>query len=89
VAIPVALFVLMLGWHGVRLARTIYLVDISRDGNRARNTALANTAIGVILLLAGGLGGVLSMIGPVATLAGFAVMALAGGLLALTLRPVT
>lgn len=88
-AIPVALFVLMLGWHGVRLARTIYLVDISDEALRARNTALANTAIGVILLLAGGLGGVLSMIGPMAALAGFAVMALAGGLLALRLRPVT
>jgi hypothetical protein len=86
--IPVALFVLMLGWNGVKQARTIYLVDISDAELRARNTALANTAIGVILLLAGLLGGALSVLGPVAALAGFAVMALAGGLLALTLRPV-
>jgi hypothetical protein len=42
----------------------------------------------MILLLAGLLGGALSVLGPVAALAGFAVMALAGGLLALTLRPV-
>jgi len=88
-AIPLALFALMLGWHGVRQARTVYLVDISDEALRARNTALANTAIGAILLLAGGLGGALSMAGPVAALAGFAAMALAGGLLALTLRPVT
>ncbi|MGX0903501.1 putative MFS family arabinose efflux permease [Roseovarius sp. MBR-79] len=86
--IPVALFVLMLGWNGVKQARTIYLVDISDADLRARNTALANTAIGMILLLAGFLGGALSVLGPVAALAGFAVMALAGGLLALTLRPV-
>jgi hypothetical protein len=86
--IPVALFVLMLGWNGVKQARTIYLVDISDADLRARNTALANTAIGMILLLAGLLGGALSVLGPVAALAGFAVMALAGGLLALTLRPV-
>lgn len=84
--IPAALLVLMLAYHGVRQARSIYLVDMSAAEDRAQNTAIANTAIGVILLLAGLFGGALSFIGPLGALGGFAAMALAGGVSALTLQ---
>ena len=86
--IPVILFVLMLAYHGVRQARSVYLVDISDPDLRAQNAAIANTAIGGVLLLAGLLGGALSFVGPLGALAGFAAMALAGGGCALTLRRV-
>ena len=86
--IPVILFVLMLAYHGVRQARSVYLVDISDPELRAQNAAIANTAIGGILLLAGVIGGGLSFVGPLGALAGFAAMALAGGAFALTLRRV-
>ena len=86
--IPVILFVLMVAYHGVRQARSTYLVDISPEDRRSVNAAVANTAIGAILLLAGLLGGVLTWVGPLGALAGFAAMSLAGGLLALGLREV-
>jgi len=86
--IPVILFVLMLAYHGVRQARSVYLVDISDPDLRAQNAAIANTAIGGVLLLAGLIGGGLSFVGPLGALAGFAAMALAGGAFALTLRRV-
>lgn len=86
--IPVILFALMLAYHGVRQARSVYLVDISDENKRSQNAALANTAIGIILLLAGAFGGALSFIGPTGALAGFAVMSFLGGALALTLRSV-
>lgn len=85
--IPVILFVLMLAYQGVREARSIYLVDISPENRRSLNVAVANTAIGTILLAAGALGGALTTIGPMAALVVFAAMSLAGGLLALRLEP--
>ncbi|EAQ25359.1 hypothetical protein [Roseovarius sp. 217] len=85
---PTILFGLMLAYHGIRQARSVYLVDISEEDRRGPNAALANTAIGVLLLVAGGVGGALSIAGPVLALAGFAGMAGMGGLLALTLREV-
>ncbi len=84
-AIPAILFVLMVAYHGVRQARSTYLVDISPEDRRSVNAAVANTAIGIILLAAGALGGALTWIGPLGALAGFAAMSAAGGLLALRL----
>ena len=86
--IPAILSLLMLAYHGVRQARSIYLVDISAEEDRAQNTALANTAIGLILLGAGLFGGALSLVGPLGALGGFAAMSLAGGAAALSLNPV-
>ena len=84
--IPVILFALMLAYHGVRQARSTYLVDIAPEEQRAAYAAAANVVIGTILLLAGAMGGALSWIGPYGTLVGFAVMSAAGGLLALGLK---
>ncbi|GAA6189219.1 MFS transporter [Litorivita sp. NS0012-18] len=81
-AMPAALFVLMIAYHGVRQGRSIYLVDMTPEGKRGRYGAVANTAIGTILLLAGALGGGASLMGPEAVIALFAAMALAGGILA-------
>ncbi|MCB1364533.1 MAG: MFS transporter [Rhodobacteraceae bacterium] len=76
-AMPAALFVLMIAYHGVRQGRSTYLVDMAPENRRAAYAAVANTAIGLILLATGVLGGLFAMIGPQATLAGFALMALA------------
>ncbi|MCB1333984.1 MAG: MFS transporter [Roseivivax sp.] len=84
-ALPAVLFALMLAYHGVRQARSTYLVDMAPEEARATYAALANTAIGGLLLLSGALGGVLSAWGPVAALAGFAALSAVGGLLALGL----
>ncbi len=86
--VPVILFFFMLSYQGVRSARSVYLVDMSPADARSSYAALANTAIGVLLLITGAFGGLLALAGPVASLVGFAVLSLAGGLLALRLDEV-
>lgn len=86
--IPVILFFFMLSYQGVRSARSVYLVDMSPEDARSSYAALANTAIGVLLLITGAFGGVLALVGPVASLVGFAVLSLIGGVLALRLKEV-
>lgn len=81
-AIPSALFVLMIAYHGVRQGRSIYLVDIAPEDSRAAYSAAANTLIGGLLLVSGLIGGALSFIGPVAALTGFAAMSVIGGIIA-------
>ncbi|QPM88912.1 MFS transporter [Pseudooceanicola algae] len=85
---PAVLFVLMLAYHGVRQGRSTYLVDMAPEDKRAAYSAVANTLIGCILLLAGALGGSLSLLGPEAALAGFAALSALGGGLCLGLREV-
>lgn len=85
-AIPAALFLLMIAYHGVRQGRSTYLVDMSPEDSRAAYAATANTLIGGLLLVSGAFGGVLSFIGPVAALTGFAILAVTGGLIALGLE---
>ncbi len=85
---PAILFGFMMSYHGVRQGRSTYLVDMAPTETRASYTALANTLIGVLLLVTGAFGGVLALAGPMAALAGFAVLSAAGAVLALRLREV-
>lgn len=86
--IPAILFFFMLSYQGVRSARSVYLVDMSPEDARSSYAALANTAIGVLLIVTGAFGGLLAMAGPVVALTGFAILSLIGGLLALRLDEV-
>jgi hypothetical protein len=81
-AMPGALFGLMIAYHGVRQGRSIYLIDMAPKDQRATYTAVSNTVIGGLLLAVGLLGGLGSLAGPEATLAGFAVMALLAAVVA-------
>ena len=67
--LPVVLFVLMIGYQGVRLGRSTHLVDMADEDTRAAYTALSNTIIGVTLL-AGGLFGVLASLSGVVSVLG-------------------
>ncbi|MBV2358331.1 MFS transporter [Thalassococcus sp. CAU 1522] len=82
---PALLFALMIAYHGVRQGRSTYLVDMAPDDARSSYAALANTAIGTLLLVSGAFGGALATLGPVAALSGFALLSALGGLLALGL----
>jgi len=82
---PGVLFVLMVAYHGVRQARSVWLVDYAPEDRRAAYAAVANTAIGTILLAAGAFGGALSVVAAEWAVAGYALMAAAGGALAMTL----
>ncbi|MBN7783919.1 hypothetical protein JYP51_03250 [Ponticoccus gilvus] len=86
--VPMVLFGLMVAYHGVRQGRSTYLVDMAPEDSRASYSALANTLIGVLLLLVGLLGGALAALGPVVALAGFAALSALGGVLALGLAEV-
>lgn len=86
-ALPLALFALMLAHQGVRIGRSTWLVDYAPADRRAAYTSVANTAIGAILLLAGGAGAALSAWGPPAVLAAFAAMAAGAAALARALPP--
>ena len=57
--LPALLFVLMAAHQGVRLGRSVHVVDMATSDNRATYTALSNSVIGLILL-AGGIFGVLA-----------------------------
>ena len=81
-AMPAVLFILMIAYHGVRQGRSTYLVDMAPKDSRAASAAVSNTVIGVLLLLAGVLGGGAALIGPQATLMLFAAMAVAAAVLA-------
>lgn len=85
-ALPAALFGLALSHQGVRVGRATYLVDMAPADLRAVYTAVANTVIGVVLLAGGVFGAIAAALGPQATLALFAAMALAGAWVAKGLK---
>ncbi|EAQ02813.1 Permease of the major facilitator superfamily protein [Pseudooceanicola batsensis HTCC2597] len=87
-AAPAVLFGLMLAYHGVRQGRSTYLVDMSPEDRRAGYAAVANLSIGLILLAVGLFGSGLGAVSADWAIAGFALMAAAGGALALTLKEV-
>lgn len=81
-AMPLALFVLMIAYHGVRQGRSTYLVDVAPPDDRAAYAAVANTVIGVLLLVAGIAGGSAALVGPQAVLVLYTVMAAAAAVVA-------
>lgn len=80
--LPALMFALMVAYHGVRNARSTYLVDMAPEDRRAAYTAVANTVIGVLLLGGGVFGLVASTFGAGVAVAGFAALSLAGAALA-------
>ncbi|TYO89876.1 hypothetical protein LY05_01070 [Oceanicella actignis] len=72
-----ALFALQLAHAGARVSRKVHLTDMTDEKQRARLVALANTAIGALLLLGGGVGLLAQLAGPAAALAALALMSAA------------
>lgn len=73
--LPILLFVLTIAHQGVRLGRSVHVVDMADLDSRATYTALSNSVVG-LLLLAGGVFGVIAQyFGVGVVLAIFAVMA--------------
>lgn len=54
--LPSLFFVVMLAYQGVRLGRSVHLVDMSEETNRAEYTAIANSIIGILLVFGSALG---------------------------------
>jgi hypothetical protein len=73
--LPALLFVLMIAHQGVRLGRSVHVVDMADRDNRATYTALSNSTVGVILLAGGVFGVIAQWLGIGAVLAIFTLMA--------------
>ncbi|QEF97819.1 hypothetical protein Mal15_18640 [Stieleria maiorica] len=73
--LPALLFVLMIAHQGVRLGRSVHVVDMADRDNRATYTALSNSMVGLILLAGGVFGVIAQWLGIGAVLAIFTSMA--------------
>ncbi len=89
-ALPLAgvLFVLVIAYQGVRLGRATHVVDMANEDTRATYTALSNTIVGVLLLIAGGFGAIATYFGISAVLGVFAVMCFGAAIVAHGLKEV-
>lgn len=61
---PVAFFILGVAHSGVRLGRKTYIVDLAGGNKRTDYVAVSNTAIGLILLVTGGITAAASAVSP-------------------------
>lgn len=77
-ALPAAYFLITLTHTGVRVARKTYVVDMAEGDRRTTYVAVANSAMGVILLATGAISGGLAMLGTMWALGFFAVLGLIG-----------
>lgn len=73
--LPALLFVLMVAHQGVRLGRSVHVVDMADLESRATYTALSNSAVGLVLLAGGAFGVIAQWFGIGAVLAIFTAMA--------------
>lgn len=74
----VGYFVISLVHVGVRVARKTYVIDMAEGDQRTRYVAVANTAMGVILLVTGAVSAGLATFGEVPALVFLAALGLAG-----------
>ncbi len=86
---PATYLLLALLHTGVRIGRKTYLVDLAEGDERTRRVAVANAAMGVLLLLIGGISSSIAIAGPEAALIFLAAMGGAGVLVARGLPEVT
>jgi len=83
-----AFFILSVAHAGVRLGRKTYLVDMSGGNRRTDYVSVSNTVIGLLLLLAGGISALASLISPGAVVLLLGLMGAAGVLSAVRLPEV-
>jgi hypothetical protein len=60
---PLAFLILAIAHSGVRIGRKTYLVDMAGGNKRTDYVAVSNTAIGILLLVVGGITAALSFLG--------------------------
>lgn len=85
---PAAFFVLAIAHAGVRIGRKTYLVDMAGGTKRTDYTAVSNSVIGVLLLVAGGISAAVSLAGAQWALLLFGVMGALGTVWSWKLRDI-
>ncbi|MCC5835300.1 MAG: MFS transporter [Opitutales bacterium] len=83
---PLAFFVLGIAHTGVRTGRKTYLVDMADGNKRTDYVAVSNSAIGVMLLLAGFIGALIATVSNQAVIIFMASLSAAAALMSLRLR---
>jgi hypothetical protein len=73
-----AFFLLALNHVGIRVARKTYVVDIATGDRRTDYVAVSNTAMGVLLLVLGGISSFLAQLGIGVALLFLAVLGMVG-----------
>ncbi len=86
---PLAFFILSIAHAGVRLGRKTYLVDMAGGNKRTDYTAVSNSVIGLLLLVAGGITALIALISSEAVIITLGLMGLAGTISALRLKEVS
>ena len=81
-----ALFILSIAHAGIRIGRKTQLVDMATSQTRAQYTALANTLMGIALLVYGAILGVILSASTLAALIFLSASALAGTAMSFALR---
>lgn len=84
--LPVVLFGLVVSYQGVRIARSVHLVNIATENTRAAYTAISNTIIGVVLLATGMFGVLAELAGVQSVVWALLLMSFCGGLIGFTLK---
>lgn len=74
--LPILLLILMIAHQGVRLGRSVHVVDMANSHNRATYTALSNSLVGLILLIGGAFGIIAQWFGVITVLVIFTFMAI-------------
>lgn len=87
--LPVAFFVVSLAHAAIRVARSTYVVDMAEGDQRTRYVSVANTLMGVLLLIVGAVTSLLAVFNPVWPLAALAGLGLLGAVLARRLPEVS
>lgn len=86
---PAAYLLLALAHTGARVGRKTYLVDLGEGDQRTNYVAVSNTAIGILLLVTGGLSAAIATLGVEVALAALAALGLFGVLASRTLPEVS
>lgn len=77
-ALPLGFFLVNLAHAAIRVARKTYVVDMAGEDKRTRYVGAANTMMGVILLVVGGISAVIALAGPSAAILFLACIGLVG-----------
>lgn len=83
------LFISVIAHSGIRVGRKTYVVDMAGDDMRGHYVAVSNTIMGVLLLIAGALGALAGTFHPLAAIALFSFLCLAGSFFSRNLEEVT
>lgn len=77
-ALPIGFFLVNLAHAGIRVARKTYVVDMAGEDKHTRYVGAANTMMGVILLIVGGISAVIALAGPSAAILFLAIVGVLG-----------